>query len=146
MALDNTRRTLDPKQIIIAFGAIPITGFPDGDFISIVPDGPSFEVVKGADGSVDRANKNPIYTVTITIKQTSISNDLLSAHNALDVATNIGAVPLTVKDLNGTSLFFAPQAWIEKVPDAATGNTINTREWIFRTGADSVNFIGGNFV
>ena len=144
--IDPVVRTYDPKLVIVTFGAIPITGFAEGTFVSIAGNGDRFEKSKGADGTVDRVNKNANdYAVTITIKQTSLTNDLLSAVLNADLLSNTGKFPLTIKDLNGTALFFAPQAWIAKDPDDEYSDTLSSREWRIDTGPGT-KFTGGNIL
>lgn len=141
---DTNVRTYDPKKIVMTFGPVIITGLAEGTFVTITQSGPSFEKVKGADGGVDRVNKNANdYSVAINIKRTSLTNDALSAIVIADKNTNTGKFPLVVKDLNGTSLFVAAQAWIAKEPDAEDGDSIANREWLFDTGI-AAQFIGGN--
>lgn len=141
--LDSEVRTYDPKQIHVIWGGVIVAGFAEGTFVTIARNGDLFEKSKGADGTVDRINKNANdFSVTITIKQTSITNDLFSAQMLLDVQGNVGVLPLTVKDLSGTTLFFARQAWIAKDPDVAYGDSLENREWRLDTG-NATKFIGG---
>lgn len=141
--LDSEVRTYDPKQVVVTWGAVIVTGFAEGTFVTIARNGDLFEKSKGADGTVDRINKNANdFSVTITIKQTSITNDLFSAQMLLDVQGNVGVLPLTVKDLAGTTLFFARQAWIAKDPDVTYGDSLENREWRLDTG-NAAEFIGG---
>lgn len=146
MPADPNVRTYDPKQVIITFGAVIFTGFAEGTFVAIAQNGDSFSKVKGADGGVDRVNMNSNdYSVTVTLKRTSLTNDALSAISAVDKATNAGKYPLTVKDINGTSLFFAEQAWIGKEPDPEESDSMPSREWRIDTGI-AKQFIGGNIL
>lgn len=144
MARDTLVRTYDPKKVIITLGTIIISGYAEGTFVQIAGSGDNFEKVKGADGGVDRVNKNTDdYTVTITLKQTSITNDALSALLASDKKLNTGTVPLSIVDLSGTSLFFATQAWIAKEPDDEYGDSLANNEWKIDTGV-AEKFTGGN--
>lgn len=146
MAADPNVRTYDPKLVIVTFGTIIAGGYAEGTFITITQNGNSFEKTRGADGGVDRVNKNASdYSATLVLKRTSLTNDLFSAIAIADKAANAGKYPLTVKDLNGTSLFFAEQAWIAKEPDPEDGDTIANREWRFDTGI-AAQFIGGNIL
>lgn len=142
--IDPTVRTYDPQKVIVTFGPIIATGYADGTFISVERNGNMFEKVRGADGGVDRVNKNAFdFGVTLTLKQTSPTNNALSAMMTADQLTNAGIVPLLVKDLLGNTIFAAPQAWIAKEPTMEDGSDLGTREWLFETGP-AVNFIGGN--
>lgn len=141
---DQTVRTYDPKKVIITFGSVMFSGFASGSFIKLTQNGDSFEKIKGADGGIDRVNKNARdYSVSVTLKRTSQTNDLLSAISIADKAANSGILPLAIKDLNGTSLFFAESAWIKKDPDAEESDSMPNREWAFDTGI-ATNFIGGS--
>ena len=141
---DTKVRTYDPKKVIVVFGPVIMTGFAEGTFVGIAQNGDSFDKAKGADGGVDRINKNANdYAVTVTLKKTSPSNDELSAISIADKLSNTGVLPMTVKDLSGNSLFFAAQAWIGKEPDPEDADTMPTRQWRIDTGI-AANFIGGN--
>lgn len=135
MPADPIVRTYDPKLIIITFGPVIVSGYAEGTFLSIARNGDVFEKSKGADGSVDRINRNANdYSATLTLKQTSLTNDAFSLILKQDQLTNTGKYPLTVKDLNGTTLFFAPQAWIGKDPDPEYSDSLSAREWRLDTG------------
>ncbi len=141
---DLSVRTYDPKKVICTFGGIIIEGYMDGTFIAAEQNGDSFEKLRGADGGVDRVNKNAADgSVTITLKKTSLTNDALSVIHASDRLNNDGIRPITIKDINGTSLCFARQAWIAIPPNPEESDTMPSREWKFDTGIWD-NFIGGN--
>lgn len=141
---DLTVKTYDPKQVVITFGVIPISGYADGTFVSVNRSGDAFTKKKGAAGDVERINLNQgDFDVSITLQQTSSTNQELAAALAADIATNAGVFPLTIKDLLGTTLFFAPQAWIRKDPEWEDGDELNSRAWVFDTGIGS-NLVGGN--
>ena len=139
-----TVKTFDPKMIVITFGSIPISGYAEGTFVSVNRSGDAFAKRKGAGGDVERINKNQgDFEVTVTLLQTTPTNKELSAVLAADQVTNAGVFPLTIKDLLGETLFFAPQAWIRKDPEWEDGDDLNSRAWTFDTGIGS-NLIGGN--
>lgn len=141
---DLSVRSYDPKQIVIAFGPTVITGYAEGTFVKVARNGNAFEKSRGADGSVDRTNKNALdFTVTITLKQTSPVNAILSGLLLADQISNAGLLPLTIKDLGGATLFSAAQAYIAKDPDQEFGDSLSSREWTFETGI-AANLIGGN--
>jgi hypothetical protein len=141
---DTIVRTYDPKQIIVTFGGIIFSGFAEGTFLQITRSGEMFVKQKGADGSINRTNKNAFdFTVTVTLQQTSITNDLLSGVMVADQKFNTGALPLIVKDLRGTTLFFAPQAWIESDPEDEYSDEATGREWVLATGI-AEKFTGGS--
>ena len=137
-------RTYDPKQVIITFGVAVLTGYAEGTFVKIARSGNAFDKRKGADGTVDRVNKNANdFGVSITLMQTAPVNAVLSALLAADQISNVGVLPLVIKDLNGTTLFTAAQAWIEKDPDDEFADGLGNREWKFATGPGA-KLTGGN--
>lgn len=141
---DLTVRTFDFKKVVMTFGVVTFSGFMSGTAISVKASGNAFEKDKGADGTVDRINTNATdYSVSATLKQTAPINAVLSAILATDQQSNSGVAPLTIVDLNGTTQFTAPQAWLVKNPDADFGDSLNGREWTIETGP-AAYLLGGN--
>lgn len=140
MAVD----TYAPEKVAIIFGGAIMSGYADGTFVNIERNTETFQTVVGADGestrvkSADQSGK-----VTITLKQSSDSNDILSGFEAADAASLQGYLPLLVKDANGRSLYAAENAWIEKPADAEFGKDLNTREWVIQCDK-LIPFTGGN--
>lgn len=137
----------DPDQVTIVFGATIIgSGWADGTFVSVEQDEDAFSLYVGTDGEGTRAkSNNASATITFTLAQSALANDLLSAQYNLDLLTpgGVGVVPLLVKDGSGRSLFAAESAWIQKPPRAEYGREVGTREWTIRTDS-LVQFHGGN--
>jgi hypothetical protein len=139
-------KSYDPKQVIVTVGGAPMSGFADGTFIAISRQNDAFTSVAGADGEVARAKSNDKRgEMTITLMQTSLSNDILSGIATLDEKSNLGVVPVIVKDLSGTTTFFSGTAWIRKIPDSEFGKEIANREWVLEL-ADMDIFVGGVLV
>lgn len=138
-------RTYDPKKIAIIIGPHIVSGYGEDTFVSVEPEGDGTTAVSGADGEVARSlSHNPLHTITLTVQQTSRTNDYLSALLALDKASGgAGIVPLAIKDLRGTSLFAASQAWVINTPTMEYGAEVSEREWEIMAVA-SAQFIGGN--
>lgn len=138
--------TYDPKSVIITIGGVPISGYADGTFLEIVADTQQFTKVIGADGYTTRVKSNNYGALaTLTISQSSPSNDVLSGFLALDRASNAGIVPVLIKDLSGSTIFFAGTGWIRQFPDVTFGNEINNRAWQIDL-AEADIFVGGNGV
>lgn len=134
--------TYDPKKVIITFGGVPITGFADGTFVQIDPNAEMWIKKVGADGEVIRSQSNDnTHTVQITLQQSSASNDYLSTCMNADKLTGMGMLPLSITDLNGTTLHFWPQAWIQTDPSYGFAKEVTDRQWTLHTGQE----IGGNY-
>ena len=138
--------TYDPDDCtLVAFG-IPISGYADGTFISVEFNEDSFSLTVGADGDACRAKtSNKSARMTITLLQSSASNDLLSAVHASDILTpsGDGIGPFMLKDNSGRTLCAAEKAWIVKPPTTAFSREVESREWVLETDA-MISHVGGN--
>jgi len=138
-------QTYDPKEVIMTFCGIPISGFDDGTFIQVTASSDRYTKKIGADGEVARVRGND-YTseVTTTLLQTSPSNTILTGFMEADRLTNKGIGPLSITDLSGGSIFFWPHAWIKKCPDYAASKDLEPRAWVFDTGQVAIEGILGS--
>lgn len=126
-------KTYDPKLVHCVFAGHFVDGYADGSFLAFSKAAPPFSTKVGVGGNVVRTrNHNRSGTLTITLMQTSESNDRLTQIHAQDLAAPNGAGvgSLTVQDIPGTSLFTAAKAWIENDPDAGFDMEAGTREWV----------------
>jgi len=136
--------TFDPKSLIITIGGAVISGYADGEFLSIIADNQQFTKITGADGFTTRVKSNNYGgTMTLTLSQTSPSNDVLSGFLNLDRISNLGVLPILIKDLSGTTTLFSAQGWIQQFPDVTFSNEISNRAWTLDL-VDIDIFIGGN--
>ena len=136
--------TYSPKNVAVIVGGVAITGFAEGTFIVLEREVDSFTKVVGADGDVSRtANANKSGSCTITLKQTSDSNDVLSGILLADEITLRGQFPFLLKDTNGRTLAESPCGWIRRVPNSEFGSDQTNREWIVDL-SELIVFTGGN--
>lgn len=137
--------TYNPKMLVIVYGSREVDGFAEDDMVTIKPLGEGTQIYSGADGSVGRSmDPNQTYEVTIALATTSKTNDYFSNVYNLDRSTGRGILPLTIKDLSGTTVFQANQAWITNFPEHKRGRKIEAQEWVFNTGQVANPMIGGN--
>lgn len=137
--------TYNPKMLVIVYGSREVYGFAEDDMVTIKPLGEGTQIYSGADGSVGRSmDPNQTYEVTIALATTSKTNDYFSNVYNLDRSTGRGILPLTIKDLSGTTVFQANQAWITNFPEHKRGRKIEAQEWVFHTGQVANPMIGGN--
>lgn len=136
--------TYDPAKVIASWGGVPITGIADGTFLLAERNNPMWTTQTGSDGESCRSKSNDKSgKITVTLNQWSTTNDALSLATQIDEATNASALPFEIKDLNGTTLVYAEQAWPEKPANAEFGREAGSREWVFQTGKLEM-FVGGN--
>ena len=137
--------TYNPKLNFIIFGAKQLTGFAEDDMITIKPLGDGMQIFSGAAGEVGRSiDPNSTYEVTVSLATSSKSNDYLSNCFNKDRKTGNNMLPLIIKDLSGSTLFFAKQAWIKNFPESKRGRKISNQDWTFNTGQVDDPIIGGN--
>jgi len=135
----------DPKKVIVIFGGVPIGGFADGTFVEIsANDEEGFKKVVGADGEVARAQSNDnTHQITITLLQSSQSNQHLSTVRNADKLTGKAIQPLAITDMNGSTLKYWPQAWLRGDPTEGFGKEVGERPWTFDTGQLAEGNVGG---
>ena len=139
-----TVKTYDPKKVHIIIGGFEMVGFVDGTFFTITMDDDAYSKVTGADGETSRAkNNNNGALATLSLQQTSSSNDVLSGFALADRLSNSGIVPVVVKDSLGTTILFSAEGWVKRTPDAPFAKEISNRDWPFDL-ANVDTFIGGN--
>lgn len=137
-------RTFDPKSVIVTIGDVPMSGYADGTFLEITADTQQWTKVVGADGFTTRVKSNDYGGVmTLTLSQSSPSNDALSALLNVDKISNAGVVPILIKDLSGSTIMFSASGWIQQFPDVTFGNEINNRAWVIDL-SDMDILVGGN--
>jgi hypothetical protein len=104
----------------------------------------SFTLKVGADGETTRAkNANKSGKLTLTLMQSAVSNEVLSALQAGGRASGNATFSVQVKDARGTSIWNAATAWISKVSDAEYAKEVTSREWVIETD-ELIPFVGSN--
>ena len=116
-------KTYDPQTCSITVGAVPISGYAGGTYISVEQAGESFVTKVGCDGEVARARRaDRSGSAKITLLHTSISNAYMTAlHASEDV------VPVLVKE--GNTVVFASECWVQKPAAFSRGEDVGDTEW-----------------
>lgn len=137
-------KTYAADEMIVTFGPVVMSEFGQDSLVTVEMNEDLFTLQMGADGrGVRSKTSNRSARITVTLMQSSASNDLLSAIAQLDSQSNEGVFPLMIKDGSGRSIHTAESAWITRAPTAEYGREAGEREWIFETDRlDS--FVGGN--
>lgn len=136
----------DPKKITITLGGVVVTGYADGTFVGFERTSDAYTMTTGADNLTTRVKSNDKSgTITITLQQSSVTNNILSSFAALDESANVGVFSFLMKDILGTTLVTAKAAWVKKLPAIEFGNELTNREWVLDC-SDSKVTAGGNTV
>lgn len=137
-------KTYSPDKVSIVFGGSILGGYADDTFVKIETSVEAFTKHVGADGEVTRTrNADKSGKVTVTLKQTSDSNDVMSAYYLADTTSLQGYLPIIVKDNLGRTLAAGSSSWVSKMADSEYGKESGDREWIIEV-ADLQYFVGGN--
>lgn len=137
-------KTYNPKKVIVTFLGAQLSGFAEGSFVS-VESNDLFTKHIGSDGEGCRTqNADRSGSCTLTLMQSSASNDFLTAASLTDQRTSLGTGPLSITDGSGRTVVLAAEAWIAKRPNSEFSNEAGSREWRFETLDLSTDFVGGN--
>jgi hypothetical protein len=137
-------RTYDPTTVHVLVAGFPIGGFADGQAIKAMRSMDTFEKIEGINGIISRSkNLNKSGEITLTLSQTSRSNDVLSVLALTDELSSNGIVPIAILDSRSATVLVSAFAWIKKPAEVINGKELENREWIFET-ADIDVFVGGN--
>lgn len=138
-----TTKTYDPTKVVVTVGSYTVTGFADGSLVKCERNEDGFKLTVGGDGEAVRSkNPNRSGKITISLMQSSASNEYLSSMALLDETGAAGAVTtpraaptasvqtVTVKDNNGNSLWSADEAWVMKPADGDYEKEAKDRTWV----------------
>ena len=136
--------TYDPSMVKVLVGGAIIGGFADGTFVQAEYSSDFFTKTTGSDKLTTRVKQNDFSgTITLTLQQSSPSNDILSGFVALDRVNNTGVVPIAVSDLSGRTVVGTAYGWVRKPPAVEFSKEVSNREWVIDC-AEMEGFIGGN--
>lgn len=137
-------RTYQPALVSVVYATKLISGFADDSAVSIEFMTDDWADSSGVDGQVTRNMTNDDRgTITLTLNQSSPSNDDLTAMALADRLTGNNAAPILVRDASGRTICSGDSAWITKIPAAEFGKNIANRTWTIRV-AHLTMFLGGN--
>lgn len=135
----------DIQIILVIGGTNPYThkvvGFADGTFIQIDRDTPVFKTSQPSmDGRVQRSlgYSDGLYTISLTLAQTSASNSELENMYVKDVEDTYNfnsavQAGLIIKDLKSTMIIDNWPVWVEALPSVAYSSTLEVRQWTLKT-------------
>lgn len=121
--------------------------FMEDTFVAVEHTADSWTTYNGVDsdkaGSTRVHNSSKAGTITVSLQQTSPSNDVLQAIFDRDNTQYDGVFSIIVKDGSGRSIHHAKEAYIGKRPTQTFGSGMNGIEWVIMSG-DLAKSIGGN--
>jgi len=122
--------TYNSRKITCAFGSHIVAGFADDSFISIEAAGDGTSYVVGADGEIARSiDPSRVFTVKISLLQSSATNKYLQKMSDRDKSDGAGIFSVNIKDILGEEKFAGAEAWVSKPAPWARGKAQTNREW-----------------
>lgn len=119
-------------------------GFADGARVNVVKNSEAASVTVGTDGGwCFNLMNDESGVITLSLLQSSATNDYLSTQANLQKLLGEGVLEVTVKDNRGRSLHHCAEARIEKIPDSAYEEEVGAREWNLLC-PEIEDFVGGN--
>jgi hypothetical protein len=130
--------TYDPAKVIVTVAERIVSGFADGEFLTVVMDDDIYQKIRGADGEVSRTrNISQAGVIELTLLASAPSNGDLNGLIAYTEPVTIG-----VTDLSGNTVVLAHRCWIKKAPDLAFGKEIGNTVWTFDCASIQTDFGG----
>lgn len=110
-----------------------ISGYAEDNFIVIEPQNDTSTMKDSMDGRVQITQKpNAMYTVTLSLQQTSPDNTLLSAlHTIYKRFGKTLKLPLIIKDHSTGTVMYATDVFFRREPTVTFGSGMNTMNWEF---------------
>lgn len=145
-----TPKNYDPGRIVLVVNATQIQGYAPDTFVKASRNVPTVTAKAGCDGQVVRTkSRNRMGKVVITLLASSSSNEVLAAFLAADEngdgSPSAAVGPLMIKDLNGTTLCSAANAWVTQPSDVEYGAESGNREWTLECDELKMH-VGGNVI
>lgn len=139
----------DNTAVDFLFAGIPITeGRVKGGWLKVTPVSGNFGTVQDVNALVTRyKTNNRLYTVELTLHQSSIHHAQIQAIYAADTIAQDGSgvAAATIKDNAGATLINFAQIWVEKQPDLEWGEEVKEWTWVFTAVGDAHHVApGGN--
>lgn len=142
--------TFAPKdvQVIISTSQMNhiVTGYAEDTGVTIEPGAARYELYVGMSGDASRIhNANRSRTISLTLAQTSVSNDILwfLAERDSELRSDEGVFTVTVKDGSGRTVMTDDSGFIGEDPSVTFGSSMNTQEWSLIL-PDPASVVGGN--
>lgn len=134
--------TYSPSNVQLVIGGYSIAGW---DNITIERRAQSFIPVYGIRNKHTRVpSGDTSATLTVSLIQTSPTNDVFSAILDMDVAQGTGRIDLTLKDKSGRSVFASSEAYITGYPSTTYSGDFEYRTWTIFCQTTSTYVVGGN--
>lgn len=132
-------KTYSSAQIIMTIDGIPITGYADGDFLSVTQTSPRYTSKTGADGAPTRSKSaDRTASATVTLMYGSEGSALLDGYKRLGDGQQPDTFEFVVTDVLSGSTVVSSIAYISEEPDFVAGLEVGTEAWVMMLYGNSI--------
>lgn len=126
-------KTYSPKDVVIAWGGVAITGLAEDTFLTVTRNADNSEEVVGAQGDVALTKvANTTGMIELTLLQNSVVNNILSNIQLLqDGESDLFRANMTIQDPSGGTIWEAKDTHLKKSTDVTLGASQNGKTWQF---------------
>ena len=126
-------KTYSPQEVKISWGGFPLTGFADGEFVTITPNSDLTDEVVGSQGDVALTKiANWTGTVTITLLQNAECCLYLSGiYAAQQRAADIVRENMTIVDPSGSTLYECRDTHMKTASSVTLSDSQNAKTYTF---------------
>ena len=123
-------KTFDPKQVIITFGTLVLSGFSEDSMITLEPVEKLADAVVGMDGQTQRIIKNNRnYTAKIKLLATSQSHKDMMSLIFVGGLFQLDTFPFSLTSLATHESISSAAAYVEQEPSVEMSGAGDSREW-----------------
>lgn len=136
--------TIDHKALSVIYGVHRVAGRAKGEYLNVDYVSDALQMDVGVDGEgIYVSNDDLSAIVTVTIMQSSRTNDVFSSILKLQRSTPGGALlPLSIVERNGRTVYSAARAGIQKSAAGTWSDGASVRTWTLIT-TRLLGFVGG---
>lgn len=126
-------KTYSPKDVVIAWGGVAITGLAEDTFLTVTRNADNSEEVVGAQGDVALTKvANTTGMIELTLLQNADANNILSNLQLLqDGESDLFRANMTIQDPSGGTIWEAKDTHLKKGTDVTLGASQNGKTWQF---------------
>jgi hypothetical protein len=137
-------KTFSMEKTCVTANGLPITGWADGDAITVEFNEDNWTHVVGADGEVTRVYQSrKDATITLRLGMGSTSNAVLANLKRLDEQTGV-PINITIIDFLLGDKVVANQCWCMRDPGRTFGQDASPKEWTYVVAELTVTHGGGS--
>lgn len=137
-----TVNTYNPSDVYLIICGHICTGWNE---IAIEKSTPTYRFVKGIRGKNTRVEDlDTSAVISITVLQTSQTNDILSEIHKLDIEQGTGRLEVSLVDRSGTTAINSIEAYIVSYPNKSFKDDFDPITWTIQCQSTNDYIIGGN--